>query len=274
MTSTHVGLEVSRRCLCWRLARQDGIILGFTNHDRDILVGGIVYEASPGMIPSAIVDSASLEASQMAIQGVLSSDRISAADLVSGRWNHAQLLVFACDWERPDETLLPLASGRLGEIRQDLGSEQGRFAAELLSPDLPEARRACVRCAPLCRASLGDLDCGVSLAGRFRDILATTVASDLLVPQEAVSQAEKLVHGQVLALSGPLCGLRNVVEAVDAEGLRLREAWPTSEAEFRIRIWEGCNKMFETCRERFANSQNFRGEPHLPGTDALLRYAI
>ena len=31
-------------------------------------------------------------------------------------------------------------------------------------------------------------------------------------------------------------------------------------------------KLFATCRDRFANAQNFRGEPHLPGNDLLTRY--
>lgn len=31
-----------------------------------------------------------------------------------------------------------------------------------------------------------------------------------------------------------------------------------------------CDKRFETCRDVFANTLNFRGFPHLPGPDALL----
>jgi uncharacterized phage protein (TIGR02218 family) len=43
-------------------------------------------------------------------------------------------------------------------------------------------------------------------------------------------------------------------------------------AGVRVRLTEGCDKRFETCRVRFANSVNFRGEPHLPGNDLLTRY--
>lgn len=31
-----------------------------------------------------------------------------------------------------------------------------------------------------------------------------------------------------------------------------------------------CDQRFETCREVFANSENYRGFPHLPGTDFIL----
>ena len=35
----------------------------------------------------------------------------------------------------------------------------------------------------------------------------------------------------------------------------------------------GCDKRIETCGARFANTANFRGFPHIPGQDAVLRYA-
>ena len=35
----------------------------------------------------------------------------------------------------------------------------------------------------------------------------------------------------------------------------------------------GCDKRIETCAAKFANVANFRGFPHIPGQDAVLRYA-
>ena len=40
---------------------------------------------------------------------------------------------------------------------------------------------------------------------------------------------------------------------------------------FTIRA--GCDKRMETCGAKFANTANFRGFPHIPGQDAVLRYA-
>ena len=34
----------------------------------------------------------------------------------------------------------------------------------------------------------------------------------------------------------------------------------------------GCDKRLETCRDRFANVMNFRGFPHIPGQDTVIRY--
>jgi uncharacterized phage protein (TIGR02218 family) len=38
-------------------------------------------------------------------------------------------------------------------------------------------------------------------------------------------------------------------------------------------IRAGCDKRIETCRAKFANVLNFRGFPHIPGKDAVIRYA-
>jgi hypothetical protein len=39
-----------------------------------------------------------------------------------------------------------------------------------------------------------------------------------------------------------------------------------------FRIHPGCDKRLDTCIDRFANVLNFRGEPYVPGQDALMSY--
>ena len=34
----------------------------------------------------------------------------------------------------------------------------------------------------------------------------------------------------------------------------------------------GCDRRLTTCRERFGNVANFRGFPHIPGNDFVLKY--
>jgi uncharacterized phage protein (TIGR02218 family) len=35
-------------------------------------------------------------------------------------------------------------------------------------------------------------------------------------------------------------------------------------------VTAGCDKTFATCRDRFANTVNFRGFPHIPGNDFVV----
>jgi len=37
----------------------------------------------------------------------------------------------------------------------------------------------------------------------------------------------------------------------------------------KIRLYPGCDKRLATCRDKFSNVINFRGEPHIPGVDAF-----
>ena len=36
----------------------------------------------------------------------------------------------------------------------------------------------------------------------------------------------------------------------------------------------GCRKSFGTCKTKFANLVNFRGYPHIPGSDVVTRYGV
>lgn len=38
-------------------------------------------------------------------------------------------------------------------------------------------------------------------------------------------------------------------------------------------VTAGCDKAFATCTDKFANGLNFRGCPHMPGNDLILRAA-
>ena len=52
--ATILAQELTCLAFCWRLERRDGVTIGLTSHDRDLRVGGVVYRAAPGMVPSAI----------------------------------------------------------------------------------------------------------------------------------------------------------------------------------------------------------------------------
>ena len=36
-------------------------------------------------------------------------------------------------------------------------------------------------------------------------------------------------------------------------------------------VTAGCDRRFSTCRDKFANAANFRGFPHMPGNDFVVR---
>lgn len=152
--------EVVTLAWCWRLSRRDGVVLGLTSHDRDLLIDGVPYRAAPGMKPSAIETSDSLDASTMDLEGAISSDAIAARDLDAGRWDGAALTLFVTDWTAPEVAPVTVARGTLGAIER----RGSAFAAELQGIMQMLDRPVCPATSPSCRAALGDPACRINLA--------------------------------------------------------------------------------------------------------------
>ncbi|WP_432768320.1 DUF2163 domain-containing protein [Sphingopyxis sp.] len=149
---------------CWRLARRDGVVIGLTSHDRDLMVGGVVFRAAPGMKPSAIETRDEIDAATMDIEGAIASAAIAARDLDTGRWDGAELTLSVTDWTVPDAAPVTVARGVLGAIER----RGGAFAAELQGVTRALDRPVCPATSPSCRAMLGDRACRVDLAPRGR----------------------------------------------------------------------------------------------------------
>lgn len=261
--------DLTTACLCWRLVRADGVALGFTTHDRDLVIDGLAYRAAPGMLPSAVSVSDGFDADSVDVKGALSSDAITATDLKAGRWDGAALSIFMTDWEAPGAETLHVARGTLGEV----SVEGEAFEAELRGPTAALDSAVVEQTSPTCRASLGDKRCRVDMVARVR--LARVVAVDgaamTLDGLEPIAGA--FGFGRLRWIGGANSGLVSAVRASDGAVVTLRE--PPMFAPLAgdlIEISEGCDRRFETCVARFQNAANFRGEPHLPGNDLLTRY--
>jgi hypothetical protein len=42
----HLAGEVTALATCWRIARREGVVQGFTDHVRDLEVEGVIYKAA------------------------------------------------------------------------------------------------------------------------------------------------------------------------------------------------------------------------------------
>jgi uncharacterized phage protein (TIGR02218 family) len=265
-----IARELTTAAFCWRVERRDGVALGFTSHDRDLLIGGLAYRASPGMAPSAVSLSDSFDSGAMDVSGALTSDAINQADLLAGRWDGASVTLFMIDWEAPEGVKLPLVRGELGEI-----SLKGEgFTAELKGPTAALDRPVVEQTSPECRAELGDKSCRVDMAGRVRVTRVTALFGEEAVEVAQAALGNAYAYGRLRWISGANTGLESPVLSSEGPLLRLREApvYPAGIGDL-VEISEGCDKAFVTCVGRFRNALNFRGEPHLPGMDLLTRYA-
>lgn len=80
--------------------------------------------------------------------------------------------------------------------------------------------------------------------------------------------------GALIVETGPNAGIvreiKNWTQAASTVQLFITEPF-SLQTGIRVKVYPGCDKRRATCRDRFANVINFRGEPDIPGKDALVR---
>lgn len=252
---------------CWRLERSDGAGLALTSSDRDMVADGVTYHAAPGVTPAAISRSLGLDGDSTDVDGVLSADSLTEADLMLGRWDGAALNLIAADWSAPQAETVALLAGELGEVAIDGDG----FSAEMRGAAARLGFAPCPSTSPECRAALGDRQCRVDMSGRT--MRATVVGASENVLELDTSVEVRFLFGRLRYLGGENCGLASAILAISGSQVSLRDR-PRGKvaAGTVVQLREGCDKRFETCVSRFNNAANFRGEPHLPGGDLLTRY--
>jgi hypothetical protein len=85
----HLDSGATTLCWCWRLTRRDGIVLGFTDHDRDLMFDGTTFEAAAGFSASEIKEAVGLGIDNLDVEGALQSGRLDEAQLASGLFDDA-----------------------------------------------------------------------------------------------------------------------------------------------------------------------------------------
>ncbi len=208
---------------------------------------------------------------------MLTSDRITETDILDGRWDNAEVEVWRVNWADTSQRVL-MRRGAIGQIRRGRLSfvAEVRSLAHVLGQTVGRTFQA------TCDAALGDPRCGVDLEAssftgtgnveavvRDRSFRATGLAS---------FPVGWFTHGTLTWTSGANAGRIAEIASHDVSDgiatIALLEAPVRGVAEGdTFTIHAGCDKRIETCGAKFANVANFRGFPHIPGQDAVIRYA-
>lgn len=261
-------------CHVWKLTRRDGLVQGFTDHDRDLALDGVAYVARCGFDAAETENALGLAPTSADVAGALSGDALAEADLANGLYDGARVERWLVDWSDPAQRLL-LDVHDLGEVRRT----QNAFTVELRALTHHLDQEVGRLYAGACSAEFADARCGVSASPWTAQtrVLAGSTASRLRLAPTGLS-AQALALGVVTLTSGAQAGARRRLRAVASVGGALEAAlWtPLAAAPadgVTTTLIAGCDKSFATCRDRFANAVNFRGFPHIPGADYVLRYA-
>ncbi len=157
----HLAQAVTTLAWVWKITRSDGAVLGFTNHDQNLVIDGINYEGSSGLTPSEVDKRLGFSIDNGAVQGALTSDKISADDIASGLYEDAVIESFRVNWKDISQ-IVPITKGRLGSIRQKGEAFEAEWTGESVLLDRSVGRVF----SKLCDAEFGDIRCGLD-AGDF-----------------------------------------------------------------------------------------------------------
>jgi uncharacterized phage protein (TIGR02218 family) len=263
--TAHLSQDATTLCNAWRVTRRNGAVLGFTDHDHDLVFGDTIFVAASGFSASDWETAGGLAASTGEVAGALSSDAIREKDIAAGKYDGARVEIFLVNWASPD-TRLRLRIAEIGEVTRS----DGLFRAELrgISHRLDESRGRIY--ARRCDATFGDARCGRNAASDSYRATGTAAAGADTSRMRAhgidAFPSDFFRYGFLRFTSGPNAGAR-----VDIEGHRRRDGevlidfWmplpAAPEAGDSFEITAGCDKTFETCSKKFDNVRNFRGFP-------------
>lgn len=273
---SHLEGEVLTLATCWKVTRTDGLVYGFTDYLSDLVVSGVTYRAATGHTATTVESSSDLSVDNLEVNSFLDSDTLTESDLLAGIWNHATVEIFRVNYKSLSDGTLSVRKGHLGEIRvrgQRFIAEL-RGLAQILQQTIGEVYT------PSCRADLFDSRCGLNAASYRVSGQVTGVTSVAVFTDTSRTEASGYFQGGLLTWtggspSGLNSGLSMEIKSWDLATKTFTLMLPmtrTITVGDTYQALPGCLKRFSAdCVTKFGNGVNFRGEPHVPGLDAIVK---
>jgi len=270
----HLAGEVTSLCTCWRIVRRDATEFFFTDHDQDLVISGDTYVSAIGYTRSAMSADSDMSVDNIEMTGIFDDDSITDDDLRSGLWDHADVYVFLVNWDDLTQGIMRLRRGRLGDVQS---TPSGVFKTELHGIVSRLQNVVGDLYSPLCRADLGDDKCGVDLEGdgwmKTATVASVTSRRVFVIDVDEERAVDGwFTDGVVTFTSGNNAGRSMEVKGwtQSSSSVELFLGMPYAiEAGDELTIYPGCDKTVAMCRDRYDNILNFRGEPYVPGLDAI-----
>lgn len=272
----HLDSGTTTLCNCWKLTRRDGVVFGFTDHDEDLTFDDITFEGVAGMNASAIESSAGLSVDNLDVAGALTSDSLTEDDLISGRFDDADVEIWRVNWSDVSQRVL-MRKGNLGEVARGRSAFRAEIRGLAHKLNQPIGRIYQFTC----DAALGDGRCKVDLSNTAYTAIATVteVTDNRLIEVAGLDQftSDWFARGLALATTGANQDLNFELRGHINNGASATlEFWQPApndlEVGDQLSVTAGCDKSFATCRSKFSNGLNFRGFPLMPGNDFVTSY--
>lgn len=260
---------------CWKITRSDGLIFGFTDHDQDLWVSGVTYIAKTGYKRTAIESGIALAPDNIDVDSFVEDDSISSEDIRAGEYDNAEVEIFMVNHESPSDGIIILRKGNIGNITlQDFAYVvEIRGLAQRMTVNILELYMIS------CRAELADGRCQVNMSaftkgGSVTDVVTDRRTISVHIPDLSFP-LNYFKYGTLTWTAGNNEGRSMEIKSFSVAPYTLTLFLPMPgliRVGDTFSIEAGCDKKFSTCRDRFNNVNNFRGEPYIPHEDTVMRF--
>jgi len=272
--SNHLAQKNTTLATCWKITRRDNTSFYFTDHDKAITYSGDDYTPLNSGDPTSYKATDNLSVDNMDVQVILNSNDIDETDIRAGKFDYAEIWVFIINYEDTTMGILKLSYGTLGEveIEEYTAKVEVRSLTQMAQQDIGEV------ISPDCNADLGDSRCAVGMTSHTFELQSVTSVDDNQIFYAIGLTAhtdDYFSYGIMTWTSGSNNGIEiEVKDWVQATGqFTLFAPMPyTIQIGDQFTVTAGCDRKWSTCQNTFSNSDNFRGFPHVPGTDHMMQY--
>lgn len=279
-------------CNLWEITRVDGTVYRFTDLDRAVNYEGEQFVPTSGGETSAHEAEEGALARNLELRGFIDDTTILHDDLLAGRFKRAQVTQTCIDWRHPEWGAVYERHFWIADVEYD----DRVWVVEMVGLshllEQPFGRRVTMDCRhtvgqagpngePGCIGYSGD---GVDLTDSAYLQSGRTVSSIVKarkvfhtdIPTSSGYDDSWWKHGQLTWTSGLNNGLKFDVRASRETNGKI---WLEVPTPFDIAVSDGfsitvgCNWAWSTCKDKFSNSVNYGGYPHLPPTDTQQKAA-
>jgi len=275
--NTHLALDRTTLATCIKVTRRDTQVFAFTDHIETIPFDGVDYLSANAYTASAIESSAGLNVDNLEVTGYLDSAAITEEDLLAGKWDFAEVLMFEVNYADLTMGNHKIRRGWLGQVK----TSDVTFVAELRGMMQRLQTLVGRLITPACNADVFDARCGITTGSIANGLVVSSVTSvigstNALFGDTALTPATGWFdYGLVTWTGGLNDGLAMEVAGyalITPPQVLLKLPMPfTIQVGDTYTIRAGCDKKIATCLAKFNNVINFRGFPHVPGPGRLAK---
>ncbi|WDM85625.1 DUF2163 domain-containing protein [Ehrlichia sp. JZT12] len=257
----HLSSEVLTIANCLQLTLQNKNIIGLTDFDQNLVIDNITYETTPGLNIDMLRYN-STAGYHTKIETTINSNTIKEEHIISGIYDSAIVKIFLVNYTDLTQGSITLFYGSIEKITLT----NHKFIAELSSLYNILSRNIGDFFSSSCRAQFCDNKCKLNK----KLFTNTNTISRVISNQEfecinLSSIDNYYTYGLVTFITGKNSNFTFEIKYHNKSHIKLYNPTPYQiSVNDKFSIIAGCDKSFITCSNRFNNSVNFRGEPHIP----------